>query len=120
MKKILAVTLVTAGCLWSPLCAWTAPVSKVPADKLSQLWQLHRKADGLIAENDFRSAIRCYLDILLLEPDDEAAYVNMGSCYQILGDFDRAKDAYQNALSINPDNEDAKRGLEKIRDPDGA
>lgn len=36
----------------------------------------------------------------------------------IQGNFARAEDAFKNALHINPDNEVALLGLQKIHDPD--
>ena len=89
-------------------------------EKLDELNALHEKADHLIVENNFKEAINVYWDILLIEPDDEAAYVNMGHAYMILGDFGRAKDAFKNALHINPENETALLGLQKIMDPDSS
>ena len=68
---------------------------------------------------DFRSAIRIYSDILLLEPDDETAYTQMGQAYLVLGDIGRAHSAFRNALYINPENAIAALGIQKIMDPDG-
>ena len=88
--------------------------------KILQIEMLHKKAEALILENDLRGALKVYLDIILLEPDDETAYTNMGQAYMILGDTPHANDAFLNALHINSENETALLGLEKIHDPDGA
>ena len=87
-------------------------------EKVDQIASLHEKAEHLIVENKFREAVEVYSEILLIEPDDEAAYTNLGHAYMILGDFGRAKDAFQNALHINPENQGALLGLQKIVDPD--
>ncbi len=92
-------------------------ISATP-EKMEQLARLHERAEILIEQNKFREAIDVYLEIILVEPDDEAAYTNLGHAYIILGDFQRAKDAFQNALHINPENETARLGLQKISDPD--
>ena len=92
-------------------------ISTTP-EKVEQLVRLHKRAEILIEQNRFREAIDVYSEIILVEPDDEAAYTNLGHAYMILGDFERAKDAFQNALHINPDNETALLGLQKISDPD--
>ncbi|GEM_PF-1555525 len=92
-------------------------ISTTP-EKMEQLARLHEKAEVLIEENKFREAVDVYSEIILVEPDDEAAYTNLGHAYMILGDFQRAKDAFQNALHINPENEIALLGLQKISDPD--
>ncbi len=92
-------------------------ISTTP-EKMEQLVNLHKKAEILIEQNKFREAVDVYSEIILVEPDDEAAYTNLGHAYMILGDFERAEDAFKNALHINPDNETALLGLQKISDPD--
>lgn len=87
-------------------------------ENVSRIETLHENAESLILENKFREALRIYSDILLIEPDDETAYSNTGHIYMILGDFPRAKEAFQNTLHINPENQVALTGLQKIADPD--
>ena len=87
-------------------------------EKMAQLTRLHEEAEVLVAEDKYREVVDVYLEIILVEPDDEAAYANLGHAYMILGDFARAKDAFKNALHINPENEIALLGLQKISDPD--
>ncbi len=101
--------------------AQPAPLSNptvITDAKIQQLQRLHQKAEESILKNDLTSAVRIYGDILLEEPDDETAYTGLGQCYLILGDFHRAKNAYLNALHINPENETALMGLKRIEDPD--
>ena len=87
-------------------------------DEIYQIDQLYEKASALVKKKDFRGAIRLYQEILFIEPDDETAYTNIGHSYMILGDTAKAKDAFLNALHINPENEVAKLGIQKIVDPD--
>ncbi len=94
-------------------------VTSVDAEALNELESMHAKGQTLIAAGQLREALQVYWDIILLEPDDEAAYTNLGNLYLILGDTDQAKDAFQNALHINPENEYALMGLQKIIHPDG-
>lgn len=86
---------------------------------VSRLEALHAQAEDLIVSQRFRDALEVYQEILFLEPDDEVAYVNSGRIHLILGNFDQAGRAYENALDINPANEEALAGLERIADPDG-
>lgn len=121
----------STNCLVILMAAWALPCLEYQAwaeapqnfinttpEKMEQLTRLHEKAEALIEENKFREAIDVYSEIILVEPDDEAAYTNLGHAYMILGDFGRAKDAFQSALHINPQNEIALLGLQKISDPD--
>lgn len=113
------VFLLTAGILWF----WVPPAQAQPeprnfasvnAEDLARIEEFHAKAETLEENGDFKGAVDLYLEIVLLEPDDDAAYADMGRAYLILGDFDRAEDAFRNALHINPDNETAAAGMEKI------
>lgn len=87
-------------------------------EEMGQLENLHERADSLMGQKNFRGAIDVYSEILLIEPDDDAAYTNMAQAYMVLGDFKQAGNAFENALHINPDNDIAKSGLRKIMDPD--
>lgn len=87
-------------------------------EEVERLAEWHREAKESMLQNNPRRAIRIYENILLEEPDDEAAYTQMGNAYSLVGDFDRAKDAYFNALHINPENEAALYGARKIMNPD--
>ena len=87
-------------------------------DRIHEIEQLHERAEEHILKNDFRGAIRAYNDIVLDEPDDETAYTGLAQCYMVLGDYPRAKNAYLNALHINPNNQTAILGIQKIQDPD--
>jgi len=92
---------------------------KANDEKISKLEQLHAQADDLIVKNQFPEAIKAFDEILLLGPDDEIAYTEQGRAYMILGDFEHAREAFANALHINPTNPQAMEGLQKIMDPDG-
>ena len=92
----------------------------VAADETQRLEELHRQADEQIVLNNFQGAMTTLQDILLLEPDDETAYANMGLIYLLFSDREKAGQAFQNALSINPENETALAGLAKIKDPDAS
>lgn len=96
-----------------------ASVTRIADGTITQLELLHAKAMKLMDAMEPREAVKLYLDILLIEPDDDAAYTNMGQAYLMLGDADRAKDAFLNALHINPDNDIALAGLKSVADPDG-
>jgi len=109
--------LLGIGMTLSPLSA-SDETSPAMEETIRQLVSLHHAAEDLVAQNKFREAAAVYTDIILLEPDDEVAYTNLGSVYLVLGDFTRARESYELALSISPDNDAATAGLISIRDPD--
>ena len=96
----------------------TRSVTTATAQQLENLEDMHARAERLIATGQIPEAIDVYWEIILSEPDDEVAYVNLGNLYLIAGDTDRAKEAFQNAVHINPGNESALIGLRKIENPD--
>ena len=55
-----------------------------------------------------------YENMILQNPDDDAAYSDLGYAYLILGDLVKAKNAFDQALSINPQNEAGQNGLRHI------
>lgn len=55
-----------------------------------------------------------YENMILQNPDDDTAYAHLGYAYLILGEFPKAKDAFKDALSINPNNPLALDGLRLI------
>ncbi len=55
-----------------------------------------------------------YENPILNNPDDDTLYANLGYAYLILGENDRAKSAFHDALEINPANERALKGLQLI------
>jgi tetratricopeptide (TPR) repeat protein len=87
-------------------------------EHIAKVRELHFGAEDLMEAEYYRQAIELYSEIILLEPDDETAYANMGRAYMILGQYERAENAFLNALHINPKNELAYLGLRKLRDPD--
>jgi tetratricopeptide (TPR) repeat protein len=87
--------------------------------KIEELSELHAQADQFLAEDKCFEALVIYQNILLIEADDEVAYTNSGYCHMLTGNFTKAKESFENALHINPENEVAQMGLRKIKDPDG-
>lgn len=69
------------------------------------------KAGKLFFMKDYQGAIKEYKLVLKANPNDARSYYNIGACYEMLGDLKNAKQAYQNALKVNPDFKEAKQAL---------
>lgn len=52
---------------------------------------------------DWKNAIREYNKAIILHPTDYLAY-NIGECNQRLGNLDKARDSYEFAIELNPNN----------------
>jgi len=59
-------------------------------------------------------AIECYLEALALEPENAAVHYNLGVACIISGQFRRATEAFDTALKIAPDFEEARQGREQL------
>ncbi len=118
-KSFLTVWGLAVLLLSSTANAGPKNITLVSAEQVSELEVMHQQATSLLLENNFQGALRAYSDILLAEPDDETAYTGLGQIYLILGQFQKAHEAFQNALHINAENEVALAGIQKIMDPDG-
>lgn len=66
-----------------------------------------------------KDAIREYVRALSLNPHSELA-VSLGSCYQRLGELDKAKDTYQYALDLDGNNLEARSKLATAYVADGS
>jgi len=70
----------------------------------------HKKEVALhyIYDSKFYLAVRELEDTLKLEPEDATALQRLGSTYLQLKDYTRAREAWEKALSLNPDDEQLK------------
>jgi len=60
-------------------------------------------------------AIRLFEFCLSLYPNSNDAYAGLGEAYELKGTIDKAREFYQKALELNPDNEYAKTRLGKLK-----
>lgn len=63
------------------------------------------KASALVCRltQDWKGAIREYNRAIVLNPTEELAY-NIGECNQRIGKLDKARDSYEFAMELNPNN----------------
>lgn len=87
-----------------------------------QLVQDHG-AEGLLARanaatqhKDLPKAIRLLEKYRAAQPDDVEALTWIGDLYSATDQRDKAAEAYQHALKVNPNDEDAKEGLDDLRE----
>ncbi|HET9791393.1 MAG TPA: rhomboid family intramembrane serine protease [Candidatus Angelobacter sp.] len=74
------------------------------------------RADAANERKDYRKAIRLLEKYRTDQPDDVDTLTWLGDLYSATDQRDKAAEAYQHALKINPDDEDAKDGLEDLRE----
>jgi tetratricopeptide (TPR) repeat protein len=76
--------------------------------------QLYRAGQAW-SRGDYASAIPFLEKYAAANPNNDAAWVDLGDAYQLIGQSKKAMTAYQQALKINPESADAKEGLESLR-----
>lgn len=75
---------------------------------------MNGKATALFLDKDYAGAAAVYERITQLRPDDFNAWLNLAYTQENLGRSDAARVAYDNALSVRPDNADALEGRASI------
>ncbi len=66
--------------------------------------KLHERALEFVAKKEMGKAIKIYEEIVLNDPNDDEAYLIMGHCLVLIGQFEKGEEAFQNAAHINPQN----------------
>jgi Flp pilus assembly protein TadD len=54
-------------------------------------------------------------EAIKLKPDDADAHNKLGATYGLKREYDQAIEAYKQALTIDPNDENAKKGLELVK-----
>lgn len=90
-------------------------MGQYPPDEKARLWrQLTRQAIALAMENHWEEAQSVNLSILEILPNDVDALNRLGKSFTELGQYDEAREAYQQALGIDPNNTIAKKNLTRL------
>ncbi len=79
-----------------------------------KLLEAHERLAHIYKTFDTAKAIEHFETIVKLAPNDSAAYYELGLLYYGQEDFSSAKRAIQEHLALNPQNQSARRLLEKI------
>ncbi len=71
---------------------------------------------ALARQDAFNDAMACMTRVLLLQPENPAAHVNMGSVYQAMGRKDLAESSFRRALELRPGYSPAKQALTRLQE----
>ncbi len=72
--------------------------------QLQDIYRLHERALDLVRHHKFSEAARVYEEIILISPDDDEAYLLLGHTYLMDTKYQKAAQAFRNAISINTEN----------------
>lgn len=64
-----------------------------------EAWSINKRGNKLYKNRQYKEALEEYDDALLLSPSDNRLKMNKGSAHYQLGEFDKAEEAYNAALS---------------------
>ncbi|MBI4266850.1 MAG: tetratricopeptide repeat protein [Chloroflexi bacterium] len=81
---------------------------------LKQRQQRSKEAIGLAMQGKWADALTVNQDMIADFPDDVDAYNRLGRAYIELGEYSRAKEAYQKAVELDPYNSIARKNLQKL------
>ncbi len=70
---------------------------------------------GRFGQKRYREALELYRKLLEGDPDNAQAHSNIGATLYYLGEPEQALSAFERAVSLNPDLETARNGLEQLR-----
>ena len=79
---------------------WLTDVQKNP--EIQRCDKLMEDADILVADQQFEKAISNYQTVMKSDPTCTDAYMNIGICYDYLGDYSSAIDFFDMALELYP------------------
>jgi cytochrome c-type biogenesis protein CcmH/NrfG len=65
---------------------------------------MHSNALDYVAQKKYPEALQIYSEIILLDPEDDQAYIIMGHIYMMMNEFEKAQASFKNAAHIDPDN----------------
>lgn len=92
------------------LAARKRAVAKGPSEEAApfkdDLRDMHEQALALVEQDRFLEAAALYESIVLIDAEDDEAYLLMGHTYMLSGEFLKAEEAFQNAVHIDPENRD--------------
>lgn len=73
-------------------------------EKIRSIYRMHEKALSYVAQDQYDEAEKMYEEIVLLSPDDDEAYLLLGHTCLAIGHYEKAGEAFGNAIHINPAN----------------
>jgi tetratricopeptide (TPR) repeat protein len=88
------------------------PLDGIKGDDLQQRID---KAESLAERGDVDGAIAAWRDLLTRVPALTSIYLRIGALYERKPDLDRAVEAYQQLLQLEPGNEKARAAIDRLR-----
>jgi Carboxypeptidase regulatory-like domain len=92
--------------------AMALPMDGIKGDDLQQRID---KAESLAAGGDLDAAVAAWRDVLTRVPALTTIYLRIGALYERKPDLDRALEAYQQLLQLEPGNERARAAIDRLR-----
>src|ERR1700684_2082186 len=98
MKMTLLMSLIVVCCCCSACQTAYAEPSSVLADQTNK-----DRAERLRKEGHYAEAANVYREMIKSQPDNATSYSNLGSCYQELHQYSKARTYYEKAAALKPE-----------------
>ncbi len=79
-------------------------------------YKLHKGLQHFYNE-DYAQAIEEYQEVLVIEPENAQAYKRIGSSFYSIGNEERAVEAWERSLQLNPADDDLRNFINQVRRP---
>jgi tetratricopeptide (TPR) repeat protein len=90
-------------------------VSFQPEERARSYKKLEEDAIALARESRWEEAAEKNRELLAVYPDDVSGYNRLGKALSELGHYAEAREAYNNALEIDPNNNIARKNVERLK-----
>ena len=80
-------------------------MNKVTRPKTSRSYELCVKADALRFAKLYRESVKCYLDSIMMDRNQEEAYWGLASSYKYLADYKKAIKTFEKLVEIDSKND---------------
>lgn len=104
---LLMSSIVACCCACQPVCA---EPNSVLADQTNK-----DRAEKLRKEGHYAEAANVFRDMVKSQPDDATSYFSLGSCYQELHQYSKARTYYEKAAALKPDEKAYASALHNLK-----
>lgn len=90
-------------------------VENIPQASADEVIDLLESASGFYGKGDFGKAEKIYIEIITKDKKNARAYKGLGRIYKRQRNFIDAQSSFEQAVKINPEDQEAREQLDEVR-----